>query len=136
MSNPLALALKQIDVEALTGAGLTFYGYQSPHSPERYSIVCEDGRGAVELWAETVSADTAAMTGLPTIGGITVHSPEALYPGNMCADDCEILDGHCFTDGSFLTYSRTFRPLIEARESETILAELAEWHRLWFGGAS
>lgn len=117
--------LRDINGEALSVPGLRFWAEDKPMN--RFRIVAQNDKGAVELWQGHVP-DEVTLPG--PFGGVEIHSPVALHSWEPDPDfyDCPILGGKCWTDGSSLTFSEGFHPLIQAGDSEGVLSMLAGWH--------
>jgi hypothetical protein len=115
--------LAKINGEALAVPGLRIWG-RSAYG--RFAIIAQDEHGAAELWCDETR---------PDIGGVELHSPRDWGRFSLTAEDCEILGGRCWSDGSLSAWNRTFVPLVEARDSEGVLRKLVGWHRAYFGGA-
>lgn len=130
------MELVHVNGEMLSVPGLVFRGYRWPDG-RRFSIIAANERGAAELWSEQYGANAAAVVALigeSSWGGIELHSP---HPWDGMSgppiQDCHVLNGACWSDGSLLVYSREVLPLLAARDSRGILRLLADWHAAHFG---
>lgn len=125
--------LARINGEALAVPGLRFWRARNIQGgwPLRVSLICEDGRGAIEVWADT-SPDWPK-----NLGGVEVHSRTPQYDGQESLSGCSVLRGaDCYADGSSLAYGVQFAPLIEAGDSAAVLRLAADWHASHFGPAA
>jgi hypothetical protein len=117
--------LERINGEALAVPGLRIWGNWS--GPV-FAIIAQDGRGAAEVWWDSVSDD----------GGVELH--HATQPADTVPYDevthCTILDGRCWADRSLVAWPAQFVPLVRAGDSAGVLRRLAGWHDAHFGGHS
>lgn len=110
--------LATINGEAFAAPALQFWGR---HAGNRIAIICSNPHGAVEVWHST-------YFGSAELGGVEFHSPAPLFDGDEPHEDCTILGGRCYTDGTSMGYTRQFLPLIQAGDSPRLLRLLADWH--------
>lgn len=113
--------LARVNGEAYAEKGLTFRGMRQG---DRMSIICESPKGAIEVWT---------YEGYEGMGGVEVHSPKPLYgEDEPDFEDCHVLRGKCWCDGSSLSYREKFLPMIQKGDSEGVLRALANWYHSHF----
>lgn len=94
--------------------------------------------GAVHVWAQFMEKPSF---GEKCYGGIEVHSKTPLYGENdpPSHDNCWLLNGPCWHDGSSLWFSENIQPMIESYEddpeklSPMIDSEIFSWYKSRFG---
>jgi hypothetical protein len=130
----MGTTLDRINGEALSVPGLRFRSHRQPGNPKRFAIVGYNERGAIELWSEPNNGRVQAITGEPSMGGIETHSPRQLYDFSPepTREDCLILGGPCWADGSSLAYRDRVLPLLAVGDSAAILQLIADWHASHF----
>ncbi|MEU0467242.1 hypothetical protein ABZ215_24845 [Amycolatopsis sp. NPDC006131] len=134
----MTLELATLNFETHSLPGLRVWGWSPRGQVERFEVIVQNEHGAIALWSEPNTERARRLFGEESYGGVAIHSPKPLFDfaPDPADERCEILGGECWTDGSFLAYTKTFLPLIRKHDTAGILRELAEWHHDRFGSLS
>lgn len=119
------------------------YAYLPPEGEvTRHMWTLVGPSGAVHAWAEPTPDDHRNRWGESYYGGIEMHSPKRLYDwgdGKPSHDECWLLKGPCWHDGSSLQFSEQIEPFIRHAEQpfgshvhEYIYSLLHDRYQAWF----
>lgn len=92
--------------------------------------------GGIHVWASHLDGD-AAFWGSNWIGGVEVHSRVPMYEGQAPHDECWLIGGKCFHDGSSLYFSENIAPMLRDQITDAITEYIhsvcLSWYRGRFG---
>jgi hypothetical protein len=115
------------------------YGYECVDNKHIWFI--KGAEGGIHVWAKRYPDDIAERLGERYFGGIECHSKEPTYEGQTCSyDDCWLLNGPCFHDGSSLQFSEQIEPYLPRNnesmnpENQLIHSILHDRYTSWFEG--
>jgi len=91
------------------------YGYEAHYGRHIWFVKGE--YGAVHVWAQRHTDDIIKQFGDRYFGGIECHSRVPMYEGQGSHDDCWLLKGPCYHDGSSLQFSEQIEPYLPADPS-------------------
>lgn len=99
-------------------------------------------KGGAHIWAAATDEDFRQRFGEHFYGGIECHSPKPLYDYDGYSsephhEECWLLKGPCWHDGSSLQFSETIEPMMRNVKDlrsldEFMNAELLDRYRSWF----
>lgn len=111
------------------------YNYQAPKGENRHHIWSVVGQaGGVNIWAHPSAGRSWADE---FYGGVEVHSRKPMYGDSAPShDECWLIGGPCWHDGSSLYFSEHIEPMLRGRNgdfsgaiTEYINSELFDWYR-------
>jgi len=81
---------------------------------------------------ELVEKGYFSRVAFPVAFGLGYHSPTPIHGGEICFEECRILGGKCYYDGSGLDAIPLLEKLV-AEGDEAVWRELERYYRLTFG---
>lgn len=115
------------------------YGYDK--KGDRHFWFAKGDMGAAHIWAVQHDPKRAASYGEKYWGGIECHSPKPIYEHSEESkphhDNCWLLEGPCWHDGSSLQFSDEIEPMLRDCEcvremDEYLFGILRDRYHAWF----
>jgi hypothetical protein len=92
------------------------YGYEK--HPTRHIWWIKGSLGAVHVWAEKHSPEAHKIIGANYFGGIECHSKKQQYDWQTAHENCWLLNGRCYSDGSSLQFMEQILPYLPEDDSK------------------
>jgi hypothetical protein len=97
------------------------YNYTAPSGDQnRHMWTLKGPKGGVHVWAKPNSPDWIARWGDHFVGGVERHSPVPVYDmddkDKPHHDDCFLLNGPCWHDGTSLYFQERIEPMLRGEQ--------------------
>ena len=132
----------RVSMERVMGEDRLTFDYSAPSDKsDRHIWSLVGPEGGVHIWARRNDDEFAERFGARFIGGIEVHrrAPsewQSDYPSSH--DDCWLIGGPCWHDGTSLYFSERIGPFLNPRGNlteanhEFVRGEISDWYRSQF----